>query len=241
MQDLNEIKVLHTGNIDVSFFKKRLTLAETIVFINEVVDSCFKYNKEFDIEEYNPILFDFSVRAAVVRHYSDYADRKRESLVEFFKDKEELEKAVNNIDELYDYCCNNIFLTKDYIENELGIDSEQIFTMISAIDDVVGHRRRLIENSIGAETLIKYINKSSNDFTNGLTELLKSVSKGFEGINGEEILQKTLDKFDLEAMVKAYAKTELKKRNDMEVKKARAERNAKSSNVIPARNYKSNK
>lgn len=253
------MREININDLNVTY-KRRITLEETILFVNEAVEACFSYNEETKTEEYNPILQDFVIKAAVVRHYSNYAERVKFLLSPDFKDDEAgLLEEVNNIDRLYNFCDRDIILTESGAR-DLGIDWKQLETLITAVNKQIAHRVKIIENCAPVNLFMKRFDESVGSLTGGLSEILSVFSEKLDGADMKEIANQLMEKTDPKQIVNAYLESDEKKRKDKEAARARRERakrhkkakeefeqykkNSKSvknvsDKIIPMKDYKS--
>ncbi len=231
--------------------KNRLSLSEVNAFVNEVVNSCFEYNNNTKMEEYDPTFIDFMIKAAILKYYSDYYIQARKAYEKIYVDEKVVTEAVNDVNRIYEFCCDNIILNEERIK-ELGIDWSQLSVMITVIYEKVAHKARIIENSAGFVYFINELDGKIKLFMECISNILSGISEGIGDVNAQSILEEINKKFDPKIIVDEYVKSEMKKAHDKEVeaiRKGKKEiKNKKESfqtknekNIIPMANYKKEK
>lgn len=231
----------NTQNIEVGIsFKKRLSLTEAVTLINDVVKTCFTENSNTHRLDYNPIILDFRIKSAIVLYYSNYTEQMTKYLEPYFgDDKEGLVAAVNDINRMYDFCCDRMALTSENLQ-VLGLDVEQVSSIISAIENIVEHKKALIENRAGFVYFVDKLEQDMKIFNDGLKDILNSVSDIFNNVDSvdsdefkKELLK--LSKINSSATVDKHIKeSPLLNNNESKVSKANGKRKKK---VIPMSDY----
>lgn len=225
---------LNVNDMNVTY-KKRLNVYEAVLMTDEVVKGCFVINKDTKEEEYKPALFDYSMKAAIVRHYSNYADRLKIFLAPYFKNDEEgLAQEIGNAERLYDFCMSNISLEKQDIKN-LGIDENQVESIINAAKEELRHEIRIIENCAPVNLLMERFDESVGKLTEGLSGVLSAFNEGLGSADVRSFMDRLAKQAEPEYIVKAYLESDEKKRLDKELEKVRREKDRR------AKNYSANK
>lgn len=134
--------------------KTKLTFGETIRFINEVVGNLFTKNEATGVIEYNPELFDASLKLAFAEVYCGYDDKD----VDF-------ETAYGEYGEI----------DIDTIITEYGIDREQYEMAKAAIYEKIEFSKEIAIQSYKQDSLAKLLD-AAVAFMNTMNEKFENVN-----------------------------------------------------------------
>ena len=168
----------------MNIIKNQLTFAESLQFVNGVIDSCFTQDEEGNDIDYSPASLQPLIQSTFVEMYTDY------EFVEDF-DVNFVEYMAFDID------------SADYDVNGIYINKNQFNGMLKAINDGIEFRKqKMLQQNIRVTSIL---DEEIIKFANVLTEVVQNLPKNFDMKSVQPFMDKinSMGKIDEKKIVQA--------------------------------------
>lgn len=168
----------------MNIIKSQLTFAESMQFVNGIIDSVFTQDEKGNDIDYSPAALHPLIQSTFVEMYTDY------TFVENFDENFAIYMSVN-IDDF------------NYVTNGLAFNRIQYNGMLKAIEDGIDFRKqKMLQKNIRVTSIL---DEEIIKFANVLTEVVQKLPQGLDMTSIQPFMDKinSMSNIDEKKLVKA--------------------------------------